>query len=129
MIGHAQRHRRRHADRLMHSAEIVVRDEQRHSRPVVPQLLGKAVGQSREPALLHPQRQIAALDIACGDVTGPSAYYIPIYAHCLRWGVRHHLGERAGPTILIYVKAPTHIAANNGPRVASGRDGSGKHER
>ncbi len=113
----------------MISAQIIMCHEECDSRFVIPQLLGKAAAQSRKSALLHPQRQIAALDIACGDVTGPSAYYVPIYAHYLRWGVRHHLGERAGPTILIYVKAPTHVAANNGPRVASGQDRSGKHDR
>ena len=41
MIGHAQRHRWRHAYRLMDTAEIVMRDEQRHSRLVVPQLLAE----------------------------------------------------------------------------------------
>ena len=42
----------------MDAAEIVVRDEQSDSRPVVPQFLAKPVGQPREPTPLHPQRQV-----------------------------------------------------------------------
>ena len=67
----------------MHSAEIVVSDEQRDRRLVVTQLFAEPIGQTCKPALLHPQRQIAALDVACGDVAGPSAYYVSIYPYYL----------------------------------------------
>ncbi len=63
MIGHAERHRRGHTDRFMDPAQIVVSDVEADSRPVVPKLLAKAVGQPREAPLLHSQRQIRPLDI------------------------------------------------------------------
>jgi hypothetical protein len=54
-----------------------MRDIQRDRRNVVVQLLAKAIGQSREPALAHAQRKVLPFDIAGRNVLiGITAYYL-----------------------------------------------------
>jgi hypothetical protein len=38
----------------MNAAEVVVREEQRDSRLMIPPQLGMPIGQAREPTYLHP---------------------------------------------------------------------------
>ena len=47
----------------MNPDEVVVHAVESNRRNVVFQFLGEGVSQSREPALLHPQRQILTLDV------------------------------------------------------------------
>ncbi len=60
-------HCRRDPERLMHSTKVIPRHEHGHGRFEVDQLLRESVGQPREAAKLHPQREVRALDVAGGD--------------------------------------------------------------
>ena len=55
-IRNTQRFRWRRLEGFVNAAKVVMRDIQRDRCNVVVQLLAKAVGQSREPALAHAQR-------------------------------------------------------------------------
>ncbi len=63
MIRHAQGHRWRDAQGFVDAAEIVVGDEQPDRRNMVLKFLAKSVRQPREAAGLHPEGQIAALNV------------------------------------------------------------------
>lgn len=61
----------------MNATKIVVGHEQANCGPVIFQLLAKSVGQPREPALLHPKRQVRLFDQRRADVAIPSTAYHP----------------------------------------------------
>src|SRR5438552_12035615 len=67
MISDACRHRRRHADRPVNPAEIVVGDPQPNHRPEVRQLLRETIRQPGESPHLHPERQVIPLDVRRAD--------------------------------------------------------------
>ena len=48
---------------VMHAAEIVVRGIERDGRDVMLKFLAESVREPREPALLHPDREVLALNI------------------------------------------------------------------
>ena len=81
MIGDAERHGRGHAQRLMHTAEIVVHDIERDGGAVIDEILAETVRQSREPALAHAKRQILPFDIAGADMRGRTDYSVLGYAY------------------------------------------------
>ena len=62
-IGNPRCHGWAHAKRLVDADEIVEGEIQRQRVDVVLKLLAEGVGQSRESAVLHPDREVGALDI------------------------------------------------------------------
>jgi hypothetical protein len=60
--GDAGFHRGRHAERLMHAAEVVVHEVEGCRCRVVLNLLAEGVGQAREPAHVHPHREVLAFN-------------------------------------------------------------------
>ena len=54
-------HCRRDPERLMHSTKVIPRHEYGHCRFEVDQRLREGVGQPREPAKLHSQREVGPL--------------------------------------------------------------------
>ena len=62
MIGNFCLHRRRHAQTLVDSAEIVKAEPERYGRPVVLPLLTESVRQASEPARPHGYAQILPLN-------------------------------------------------------------------
>src|SRR6266540_3793566 len=67
VIGEVGFHCRRHAQGLMHAAEVIPRHEQRHGRFQVLQFFREAVGQPGKPPKVHPNREIRALNMRRGD--------------------------------------------------------------
>jgi hypothetical protein len=61
-------HRWRDAERLMNFAEVVIREVQRDVVGVHFDFLAEPVGQAREPAHVHPHREVLALDVAGRNV-------------------------------------------------------------
>ena len=57
------RHRRGDPQAFVDAAQIEVSDEQADSRNVVFELLAEDVRQASEPTLVHPDRQVPALDV------------------------------------------------------------------
>jgi hypothetical protein len=78
VIGQASFHRWRHAQALVYPTEIIIREVQSASCFVVVQLLAESVGQAREAADCHANREILPLDVAGGDVArvGATAAYL-----------------------------------------------------
>jgi hypothetical protein len=68
MLSDSRFHRWRHAQGLMDPREIVVHVEQRHGMRVIFDLLPERIGEPREPAHLHPHREVLPLDIGRADV-------------------------------------------------------------
>ena len=64
-LGNAKCHRWRCLQCFMDAAQVVVRDVQSDRRKMVFQPLGKAVGQPRKAAVVHPKREVLPLDIGC----------------------------------------------------------------
>ena len=56
-------HRRRDLERGMNAAEVVERNVERHRCLHVRQCLAVSVRQSREPAKMHPDAEIRALNV------------------------------------------------------------------
>ena len=52
----------------MQPHKVVMREVQRNRRPMVLNLLGKAVGQAREPAHGHAHREVLPLNDACRNM-------------------------------------------------------------
>ena len=67
-LAHASRHRWRHLQRLVDADEIVEGEIERQGVDVVLEFLAEGVGEPREPAVLHPDREIGALDVGRGNV-------------------------------------------------------------
>ena len=57
----------RNADRLVDTAEVVVRKPQRQLRPVVLELLTEGVREARKAPDLHPHGEVAALHVGRTD--------------------------------------------------------------
>ena len=68
MIREPRFHRRRHPQRLVNAAVVVVHEVQRDGMTVVLQLLGKAVCQPRKPPHPHAHREVLALNVRRADV-------------------------------------------------------------
>jgi hypothetical protein len=68
VIGNASLDSRRNPDCLMHATEIVIREVQSANVFQIVEFLGIAVRQTRATKR-HPNRKVAALHLACGDLT------------------------------------------------------------
>lgn len=68
MISEARRHRRSHLEGLVDPAEVVVHEMQGQGVFEVLDLLREGVGQSGEPAHLHPHREVLPLGVTGRDV-------------------------------------------------------------
>ena len=68
-ISDPSRHGRSHFQRLVNANEIVMHKVQAQHMNVVFQLLGKSVGQPREPTHSHPHGEVLALHVGRADVT------------------------------------------------------------
>lgn len=68
MIRHASLHRGGHAQGLVDANKVVVHGGQSEGTRVVLYFLAEPVGQSGVAPVLHPDAQIKALHIRCGDM-------------------------------------------------------------
>jgi len=64
MIRNSECHSWRLANGFMHAAKIIMRDVQTNGSNMMIQLLAETIRQSREPPLLHTERQILPLNVA-----------------------------------------------------------------
>src|SRR5262245_14223271 len=102
MSADAGLHRRGYADRLMNAGEIVVHEMEGDSRLMVVELPRESVGEAREPANLHPNREVLAFDIARRDmfrVWTPGDCLLT-GTRALRWAVTT-LGGGVGPAVAL----------------------------
>lgn len=75
-VRNAKRHGWRAAEALMHAAEIVVHDVERHGSAVMVDALAEPVAEARKPLGAHADREVRPLDIGRADLhVGIAVYY------------------------------------------------------
>ena len=87
MIGDAKLHRGRDPQGFVDAAEVVVGDIEGDGSRMVFELLAKGIGQTREPALLHPKGEVLAFDVGRADMPRLSYYPLLRYGYYYRRGV------------------------------------------
>lgn len=68
MVGHPCLHCRRHSQRLMDTAEVVVHEIKRDVVREVIDFFREGIRQAREPPHMHPHAQVLAFNVAGGNV-------------------------------------------------------------